>query len=271
MKKAWLENLQVEGLSSGSFDKIQATILQNREGLAQILHDGLVMADIEFRRHGETPAAFSAITEGRSRWMDEANEAQLKLAAEGGHAVQCRDKCSYCCYQHVMLSCTEAFQIVRWLQSQGREVNTRANADLVRTLPHLERYQRGIACPLLKNQRCTVYPVRPMPCRSYFSSTRHLCKLGWERRWHDDTEGTSILSNPQLANHSMLLGTDAAFAMRGYQMVTLELADAIDQASQPGAWEAWFTEKKRVFIVPDDDQPYEEVLQLSLRELLRDG
>jgi len=69
----------------------------------------------------------------------------------------------------------------------------------------------------------------------------------------------------------MLLGTDAAFAMRGYQMVTLELADAIDQASQPGAWEAWFTEKKRVFIVPDDDQPYEEVLQLSLRELLRDG
>jgi len=268
MKKSWMDDLRAKGEADGTRDIISNNIVRNREDLIQIYSDGLMLADLSLKRSGETVEAFNEIMDGRTRWMDTFNKGQIEAYAKGGKVVQCIDKCPYCCYQHVLLTSTEAFHIVRWMQSNGMEPDTKASADLVRDLSHVERYKRGIACPLLRNQRCSVYAVRPMPCRSYFSSTRHLCKQGWERRWHDDAPGTEVLSNPQLACHSMMLGTDSAFAMRGFQMVTLELADAISQASRPNAWEDWFEKKKPIFEVPADNQDYMRVIEAAMREML---
>lgn len=63
------------------------------------------------------------------------------------------------------------------------------------------------------------------------------------------------------------MGSDATFMLHGHQMVTLELADAISQASEPGAWETWFHKHEPVFRVPEDDISYEQVLSVMLTQI----
>lgn len=262
MKKSWADNLRADrpaGMAERALEQ---------SGASQIAFKlGFVGAMALLTEHGKGEGTFDRMMDKRVEEMDRYFNEITSKTAERGSPVQCEAKCSYCCYQHVLISSSEAFHIVRWMHSHGLDTNLKENAALVADISHLDRFQRGIACPLLKNKQCSVYTVRPMPCRSYFSTTRHLCKAGWERRFHEDAPGSDILIAPQFIGHSILMGSDATFMLHGHQMVTLELADAISQASEPGAWETWFHKHEPVFRVPEDDISYEQVLSVMLTQI----
>lgn len=267
MKKAWHNDLTKDGLDANG---LGSHISEHADLMMAAFRFAYEATSVSCLNMGYTEAGFDHVTTKRLEAMDYFNTRCIERAARLGGPVQCERKCSYCCYQHVLLSCTEAFQIVRYLEAHGQATDYASNAALVGELNHLQRYQRAIACPLLKNKQCSVYEVRPMPCRSYLSTTQHLCKLGWQERWKDGTQGTNLIGVSQLENHSLLLGSDAVFLRAGYQMVTLELADAITQAGRPGAWQAWFHDKAEVFTSTEEQVAYPDVLRAAMREAYGD-
>lgn len=83
----------------------------------------------------------------------------------------CRRGCSACCYQAVGISDTEARRIAAHI---GRPLVAQPHAgDLRALIVHLgsnvERF-RGVPCTFLGAEgECTIYPVRPIACRTHHS------------------------------------------------------------------------------------------------------
>ncbi|WP_224982986.1 YkgJ family cysteine cluster protein [Geomonas agri] len=97
----------------------------------------------------------------------------------GGGTVFCGKGCSNCCRLAVHTGFAEALAVARVLdEERGRAVETYAAKlrDLVRGVAELPQYLRlhrdemG-GCPLLNGEgACSVYPVRPLTCRSLIST-----------------------------------------------------------------------------------------------------
>lgn len=114
-----------------------------------------------------------------------------------GHVppVSCRAGCAHCCRQPVFITPLEGVAIRDYVERKGmaRTVaarirryleqirarkrgmeGLRALWDNVRGLgpapsPPLRRAVYGPDCPFLRNNRCTIYPVRPLMCREHIS------------------------------------------------------------------------------------------------------
>ncbi|RMF95287.1 MAG: hypothetical protein D6727_11030 [Gammaproteobacteria bacterium] len=112
-------------------------------------------------------------------------------AEVAGERFACRAGCAWCCHQLVVLT--------NW--DDGREILRRARARMsparyrqfvsevrrqaraIEALGHAEAEGRRWPCPLLDNDRCTVYEVRPVACRSVFSRNADTCRAMME---HED-------------------------------------------------------------------------------------
>lgn len=84
------------------------------------------------------------------------------LATFTGDEVACRPGCSYCCHQAVAITQAEAelisdFTGQPYVPSDGIDVDT------------LRGQHTGTPCPFLKDHRCSIYPVRPVACRTHYS------------------------------------------------------------------------------------------------------
>ncbi len=89
-----------------------------------------------------------------------------RVRAAHGAEVQCAPRCTPCCQVHLTVSPIEAGYVhaaVRALPERLREeVEARARARS--SLPMLDR--SGGPCPLLIDERCTIYSARPLLCRA---------------------------------------------------------------------------------------------------------
>lgn len=92
--------------------------------------------------------------------------------------VQCRAGCSFCCHQNVDVTIPEAILVALQL---GNEADLRrdavlAAADAFRDLDDDTRVATGKPCPLLVDNRCSVYNARPITCRSHTSPEAARCQ-----------------------------------------------------------------------------------------------
>lgn len=106
--------------------------------------------------------------------------------------IACCEGCSYCCLQMVCCTTIEAELIVDWISSQKKKVRSRLKKE-ARTYA-LKFYQTnrsiingskqwedignalrqktiGSPCIFLRKGKCSIYPVRPLDCRSCRSTT----------------------------------------------------------------------------------------------------
>ncbi len=99
-------------------------------------------------------------------------------------AVACRPGCAWCCHLYVvMTSIPEILVIAEHLrrslsETELEEVRQRMTATLARW-----RKQSGfrptvplIPCPLLADDRCSIYEVRPLVCQAWYSKDVRLCQ-----------------------------------------------------------------------------------------------
>ena len=101
---------------------------------------------------------------------------------------QCSEGCSYCCYQMVCLTVFEAIELAKGLETlsdSAREdvlaqakINVKANNKISHDG---ERWLQRLPCPLLKNQRCSVYEHRPIGCRATTSADQQCCRRQYEK------------------------------------------------------------------------------------------
>lgn len=98
------------------------------------------------------------------------------ILAHNGAAIECGAGCAACCHQMVEATIPEAILVAMQI---GGEADPRRSAILAEAQAYLrEGRQRSLArpCPLLRDNRCSVYEVRPLVCRSVLSPNARKCR-----------------------------------------------------------------------------------------------
>ncbi len=108
----------------------------------------------------------------------------------------CAPGCGTCCAVHVALLIPEAIGIASFLRRRlaeegGRYLRERLDdvSSRVRWVDAEERNRLGIPCAFLDARgRCSIYPVRPLTCRSITSTDAELCRRALNASFLDEEE-----------------------------------------------------------------------------------
>lgn len=102
--------------------------------------------------------------------------------------IACKAGCSWCCHIRVELLPHEAIALFRYINTQlepGERKATieriNANAKQIERLTDKQHRCTNIQCALLVNNRCSVYPARPMLCGGHHSLDVDACTEGFEK------------------------------------------------------------------------------------------
>lgn len=117
----------------------------------------------------ETPSR-----EGKFIWLRQLT-ATLAKATQG--FVPCKAGCAHCCRMATLISTVEAEAIAR---VTGLPMTMPADEVFVRGDASAEQAQyEGQPCPMLKDERCSIYADRPFACRVHYSVDRDelLCRI----------------------------------------------------------------------------------------------
>lgn len=98
--------------------------------------------------------------------VDDLGRAEKSL----GRKAPCKRGCTACCHQYVAMSKAEGMTILAYLRHYKMPSPDRAKLrQMVAMGADPEKYwQAQIPCPFLKDGLCSIYPVRPLVCRSYY-------------------------------------------------------------------------------------------------------
>jgi Fe-S-cluster containining protein len=193
----------------------------------------------------------------------------------------CQEGCSYCCYSTTVHA--SSAEILR-VASHVKETRSAAEVEALRK--HAEetaskiagldfggRARAKIPCPLLDTAtgRCTVYEVRPIPCRAYHSGSVEIC-----RKAHDEGDPHPVLPiNPALFHvaHAYGFGMLTGCASEGLDVGPYDLAAALPAALAADLDERWLRGEKVFTHTIESERTragYEEVLDTLARDL-REG
>jgi Fe-S-cluster containining protein len=127
--------------------------------------------------------------------VDDAIIDDLSRLRAGGVIPSCKNGCSHCCRYNIQMNIAEAQTMVRFIKreftkNQVRDLRNRTRKwhewDTIRsgrnspdtTTSQADSSDPSHYCPLLVNNVCKAYPVRPMVCRVHYVSSdprRCLC------------------------------------------------------------------------------------------------
>jgi uncharacterized protein len=135
---------------------------------------------------GETPQDLARSAAAVADYADAAIEI---IDDEHRPRLECREGCAFCCRKPgVLVTVPELVRILDYVGGSssaedrvGLEARARRYAAQVEGRSFNDPTPESVPCPLLVNERCTVYEVRPLVCRGYNSTSVAAC-----RKAHDD-------------------------------------------------------------------------------------
>jgi Fe-S-cluster containining protein len=141
----------------------------------------------------------------------------------------CVEGCAWCCHKRVGVAVPEVARIAAYVQAGHAPLDSQAILERVKLT--LEKRRQGSSgpapCPLLVNDRCAVYPVRPLTCRGYNSSDPKSCQSSVT----DNPRTVVPVYPPQLRLTSLVLdGMRAGLTESGLNGEILELGAALQIA-----------------------------------------
>jgi Fe-S-cluster containining protein len=201
-------------------------------------------------RHARTPLQVIEVTRHADAVTDEAVRVALIDTPPRAPAA-CQQGCAWCCYTPVGTAAPEVLRIVAYLRETLPAGQWDALRERVRSAaqrrrpPGCDRVRRStLPCPLLVDDRCSAYPVRPLTCRGYNSSDAASCE-----RALDSAGGASVpIYWPQQRLAAFVLdGLRAGLEASHLDGELLELSVALGIALEtPDVQERWLA-GERVF------------------------
>lgn len=111
----------------------------------------------------------------------------------------CRKACSHCCFLRVACFPHEAIGIYLYLHRTQTKLKIKQIKEkikhqytIIKNLSEEEHYTTNIECPLLEDNICLTYPVRPISCAGYHSLSEEKCKYSNDNPNITDTQEASI-------------------------------------------------------------------------------
>lgn len=169
---------------------------------------------------------------------DDAKRRRLPIAE-----VACAAGCAHCCKLHVSISAPEAIVLAAFL----RDTRPPREVDAI-----LARLDARPTCPLLVNDQCIAYPVRPLPCAAANSLDAEACARGGEI----PIDGLKLG-----AIRATQIGLSVAAMARGLDFDRYELRGALRVAlTTPDAAERWLA-GERLFTQVDGDPVIDQTIE----------
>jgi len=196
---------------------------QARLGTAGIINAARTpLQVIQVAQHAETVAG-EALTRAEKR------EPRTRPAA-------CAGGCAWCCYQRVGTAVPEVARIAGYLRQTLTPAELAAIHERIQTAP-ARRSGTRTPCPLLVDNRCSVYPVRPLTCRGFNSTDARQC----EASVRNNGQPVQAIYAPQMRLTALVLdGLRAGVAQAGLWGDAVELTAALRIAlAVPDAVERW--------------------------------
>jgi Fe-S-cluster containining protein len=208
---------------------------------------GVQGADLESRQKARQQAA-QAIATGRTPLhVIQSAESAERIAAEAltqaeqqtprSSPAACVEGCAWCCYQRVGAAVPEVVRIAAYLRQTLSPADLASLLDRLQAAPDRRRSGDRSPCALLVENRCSVYPVRPLTCRGFNSSDAGEC----EASVRGNGQPVKTIYAPQMRLTTLVLdGLRAGAAQGGLWSETVELIAALRIAfAQPDAVERW--------------------------------
>ncbi|MGI9343470.1 MAG: YkgJ family cysteine cluster protein [Gammaproteobacteria bacterium] len=109
---------------------------------------------------------------------------ELIAAHTDASSFACKVGCSWCCHQLVVMTnhadgksiLDAARSRMTAAQFANFEATVRDQAARIAALPYEQAEAMRWPCPLLVDDRCSVYELRPVACRSVFSTDPECCR-----------------------------------------------------------------------------------------------
>jgi len=196
---------------------------------------------------GKLKSSINALKKSYSRFdnlIARATEESLEKPA-------CRAGCAYCCHYKVEVKAHEMFLIHEHMQ-KSFEINTietilskaTANAELIRTLTPKQHLATNIACPMLIENQCSIYTVRPFRCRSFHALDVAGCADSFTNPT-DFSITTDLIEGISLYSNAVSQGFEAAATHAGLDNRTYDFNTALLEAfSDPKAAKRYHKGKK---------------------------
>lgn len=185
---------------------------------------------------------------------DRLNDSFIRRCLREGKRVDCHCGCSWCCYQAVFVSGGEIIYLgnylLRHMEKQTvREITERTRQKCQQTtkmkLPEL--LQHRSPCPLLQEKGCLAYPVRPLACRIYFSSSKDSC-LRQYRRMENTGSFPELYAFPLSAGRMIHEGINARLREEGIINTEWVLESMlVDVLTNPAIIPAWINGKEAFY------------------------
>jgi Fe-S-cluster containining protein len=160
--------------------------------------------------------------------------------------IACHLGCSFCCHNEVEVTAPEVFligQMIRQYFPPPRQARLKekilfsAALKSGKSTEELAATRQARPCPLLEEDKCVVYPWRPLTCRAMHSLDREHCRTSHAG---GDLRSDAYYLHRYIFTLSLATGLTEGFGAVGCQSATLELSQALREVLwEPHLGEGW--------------------------------
>ena len=152
------------------------------DAAAIFFHDGYRLAR-QFMEDGISVSRIAGLMKAFYEALDGLIASFRNRCIREGLALDCRKGCDLCCSQAVLVSAHEILLIREYLDGlqdratvRGIRKRSQAKHAVTRSMCAMDFLHYHHPCPFLLDGCCLVYPVRPVACRCYLSSSLESCR-----------------------------------------------------------------------------------------------
>ncbi len=145
------------------------------------MHEFQIQHLIDDINHSLSPEEFDA---DASRALAAFDVLSGKIIEQQRVKLDCREGCALCCWLRVDVLAHEVFLIAHHIRNNftADEISSllsrlAAHSEMVMPLTPFEHATMNVRCPLLHEERCSVYAVRPHSCRRHHSQDFATCQF----------------------------------------------------------------------------------------------
>jgi len=170
-------------LAAGAAARARArvtTLIVDRPELKFEERGGLAMREAarEIMAEDARPADLFALA-AEAAALAESLAAEGRKIAPPSRPIACRAGCGHCCHISVAASPPEVLRLAQHIRDRFASAERTALLARLREASALSKDERlavRLSCPMLKDERCSVYEARPLNCRGLESMDAEACR-----------------------------------------------------------------------------------------------